>query len=97
MEEGPTIGLTVIFFLCAMETISDPGSAIPGKPASDNSPIFWPFLIGFKYWEIFDLSVCLFNSKNVKSSIFVSIPAFIRNLLADRIFSTIYRKVCRNL
>jgi hypothetical protein len=61
MEEGPTSGVTVIPFLCAIDTISAPGSAIPGQPASDITPTFSPSRHGFKKVGSNVMSVNLFR------------------------------------
>ena len=43
IDEGPTKGTTGIFLRCAISTISAPGSATPGVPASEIIPIFLDF------------------------------------------------------
>jgi hypothetical protein len=45
-----------------MATISAPGSATPGVPASEIIPIFLFSLIGFKYELYSSGEECLFNS-----------------------------------
>ena len=35
--------IAIILFLCALETITAPGSAIPGQPTSESNPIEIPF------------------------------------------------------
>ena len=61
MLEGPTNGTTFMFFSCAIDTISAPGSAIAGQPASDIIPISLLFFIGSIYDINNVLSVCSFN------------------------------------
>ena len=48
MDDGPTRGMTFIFISCAKPTISEPGSAMAGHPASDNNPMDVPSKQGFK-------------------------------------------------
>ena len=61
IEDGPTRGTTLILFSCANFTISDPGSAIPGHPASEIKAISFPSKQGFKKLLISYFVVCLFN------------------------------------
>jgi len=67
MEDGPTNGVTVIPFLCAIETISAPGSAMPGQPASEITPTFSPSRHGFKKVGSNAMSVNLFRVSIFKS------------------------------
>ena len=66
IEDGPTNGITLMFFWCASFTISAPGSATPGQPASDNKPIVLPSKQGLIKLGKSSGCVCLFNSKSVK-------------------------------
>ena len=89
MAEGPTKGITSMFFLCAYSTILDPGSAMHGHPASDITPVFCPEFIASKKLGISLALVFLFNVKNLNSEKGVFIFNFFKNRLALRIFSTI--------
>jgi hypothetical protein len=55
-REGPTKGTTCIPFSCASLTITAPGSATPGHPASLIRPIFLPSNKGFKVLVFFHFS-----------------------------------------
>ena len=47
IEDGPTSGIMRMFFFCASATMSAPGSATAGHPASLITPIGFPsFIIG---------------------------------------------------
>ena len=46
MLDGPTSGTTSIPFFCAIATISAPGSAIAGQPASEIIPMECPSFSG---------------------------------------------------
>ena len=78
-----------MFFWCASFTISAPGSATPGQPASDNKPIVLPSKQGLIKLGKSSGCVCLFNSKSVKLGWDFSGEILLINFLAALEFSTI--------
>ena len=52
MEEGPTRGITLNPFFCAMATTSAPGSAMAGQPASEMIPTGFSSSRGLRYSAI---------------------------------------------
>jgi len=89
IDEGPTRGVTFIFFSCAIFTISAPGSATPGHPASDKSPTFVPFKHGVKKLGKSLGSVNLLRRDIVNEGCDFSGVIFFMNRLAVFSFSTI--------
>ena len=88
IEEGPTNGTTLIFFSCAIRTISDPGSAMAGHPASDRIPTSCPSKHGFKKEWNSAGSVNLLRTFSFRSAWDFLGLIFLINRLADFSFST---------
>ena len=72
-----------------METITAPGSAIPGQPASESRPIEVPSKHGSRYELISSCEVNLFKGKSTSSSWFLLGLIFFIKRRAIFSFSTI--------